>query len=30
MTQEYVDAYALGLNVFVEEMTRIARGRRND
>jgi hypothetical protein len=29
MAQEYVDAYALGLNVFVEELTHIARAGQN-
>jgi hypothetical protein len=27
MTQEYLDAYALGLNTFVEELTRITRAK---
>jgi hypothetical protein len=30
MAQEYVDAYALGLNVFVEELTHIARARHGE
>ena len=30
MTQEYVDAYALSLNAFVEDLERIARTRRGD